>query len=138
MSTLQEIESRAASLSSVDRTRLTTFLLDRLDEVAGIDKALEVCGGEARIVVWMLERFRRSGFSDAELLESYPTLTSEDLRNARLYALIHPDEINRAIREDDAAWDADEAMEQGDTEPAHSGRAAPGPNAARLAVSSGL
>ncbi len=36
---------------------------------------------------------RRLGYSDADLLTSYPTITATDLVNAWVYAEAHPDEI---------------------------------------------
>ena len=50
-----------------------------------IRKTPNVCGGDAcirntRIMVWLLEAYRRSGMSNASILESYPSLTEADLR----------------------------------------------------------
>jgi uncharacterized protein (DUF433 family) len=44
----------------------------------GIEKTPKVCGGQAciantRIPVWVLVEARRLGYSDADLLTSYPT-----------------------------------------------------------------
>jgi uncharacterized protein (DUF433 family) len=68
----------------------------------------DVCGGEARIVrtripVWVLERARRLGVSEAELLRSYPSLRAEDLANAWTYARAHREEMDRNIAENGAA-----------------------------------
>ena len=75
---------------------------------AGIETDPRVCGGEPRIVrtripVWTLEQMRRQGFSEAEILKSYPSLRAEDLVNAWNYVDIHRQEIESQIRENEAA-----------------------------------
>lgn len=75
-------------------------------DTPGVESNPEVCGGDAcivrtRIPVWILEGYRRGGLSDAEILDSYPTLRAEDLVNAWAYAGRHRDEIDRAIRENE-------------------------------------
>jgi uncharacterized protein (DUF433 family) len=50
----------------------------------GIDTATGVCGGEpviagTRIPVWVLERARRLGSTEADLLRLYPGLHTDDL-----------------------------------------------------------
>ena len=72
-----------------------------------IEKTPGVVGGEARIVrtripVWVLDGYRRAGWSEAQLLENYPTLRAADLVNAWAYADAHPDEIERSQRENAA------------------------------------
>ena len=74
----------------------------------GIEKTLEVCGGEARIAktripIWVLVEARRLGYSDADLLVSYPTITASDLANAWAYTESHPDEIELAIERNQVA-----------------------------------
>jgi uncharacterized protein (DUF433 family) len=71
-----------------------------------ITKTPGVCGGEAcirghRIPVWVLVGYRRLGKSDADLLRDYPSLRPGDLEAAWLYAAAHPEEIERAIRENE-------------------------------------
>lgn len=73
-----------------------------------IEKNPEICGGDAcirrtRIMVWLLIELQRQGMTDPELIESYPGLSFADLEAAREYARLHPDEIERAIRESEAA-----------------------------------
>ncbi|WP_309472815.1 DUF433 domain-containing protein [Nostoc sp. ATCC 53789] len=53
----------------------------------GIEKTPRVFGGEARIAktripVWVLVEASRLGYSDTDLLMSYPTITATDLANA--------------------------------------------------------
>lgn len=74
----------------------------------GIDRTPGVCGGSARIVrtrvpVWALEQARRVGFSEADILRSYPNLRAQDLVHAWSYATSHPDEISREIRDNEEA-----------------------------------
>lgn len=72
----------------------------------GIQKTPGVCGGDAcirqtRIPVWVLVNASRLGISESELLEDYPTLRAADLVNAWAYAEAYPDEIERAIQENE-------------------------------------
>lgn len=71
-----------------------------------IVKTPGICGGAARLIrtripVWTLERMRQQGFSDAQILESFPTLRAVDLVEAWAYAQAHPEEIERAIHENE-------------------------------------
>ena len=73
-----------------------------------IRKTPGLCGGDAcirntRISVWVLEGYRRLGLSQEELLAAYPRLTAEDLRLAQAYAAAHPQEIDQAIQDNEAA-----------------------------------
>jgi uncharacterized protein (DUF433 family) len=74
----------------------------------GIESTPGVCGGEAcvartRIPVWLLERARQLGSSEADLLRAYPTLRAQDLVNAWAYVETHRDELERQIRENEEA-----------------------------------
>jgi uncharacterized protein (DUF433 family) len=75
---------------------------------ARIRRTEGVCGGEAcigmsRIAVWMLEEARRVGVQDIDLLKDYPALSIYDLEAAWEYVATHPDEIESAIRANQAA-----------------------------------
>ncbi|MBL8145070.1 MAG: DUF433 domain-containing protein [Anaerolineae bacterium] len=64
-------------------------------------------GGEAHVVrtripVWLLERARRFGASEADILRDYPTLRAEDLANAWAYARVNAKEIEQAITGNEA------------------------------------
>jgi uncharacterized protein (DUF433 family) len=50
---------------------------------------------------------RHQGASDAGLLEAYPHLTAADLVNVWAYADAHPEEIAKALHEQEAAMGAD-------------------------------
>ncbi len=74
----------------------------------GIDVSPAVCGGDpciagTRIPVWLLEKYRRLGVAERDLLDSYPSLRAEDLANAWAYARIHGPEIDAQIRVNEGA-----------------------------------
>jgi len=51
---------------------------------------------------WQLVEARRLGYSDADLLTSYPTIKATDLANAWVYAAAHEDEIDLLIEQNQA------------------------------------
>lgn len=101
--TLKELESQLLALSPSEKVQAIQLLAQSLgSNWQGIEKTPRVCGGEARIAktripVWVLVESRRLGYTDAELLTSYPTITATDLANAWVYAEAHADEIELAI-----------------------------------------
>ena len=105
--TVAELESEIRSLSRAEKARLLQILAQDISNAwSGIEKTAGVVGGEARIVrtripVWTLENYRRLGWSEALILDNYPTLRAVDLVNAWAYADAHRDEIERAIRENE-------------------------------------
>jgi uncharacterized protein (DUF433 family) len=73
-----------------------------------ITRSPGVCGGNARIrntriSEWLLENWRRLGMPETEILAEYPSLTTADLRTAWQYVADHPEEIEEAIRLNEAA-----------------------------------
>jgi uncharacterized protein (DUF433 family) len=65
-----------------------------------------VCGGSPRLIrtripVWLLQHLRQRGFSEAKILESYPTLTAGDLVQAWGYVAAHGAEIEKEIEENE-------------------------------------
>ena len=109
MSTLLEVEKQVASLSQNERAELFQRVARQLaGTFPGIESTPGVCGGEAcvartRIPVWLLERARQLGSSEADLLRAYPTLRAQDLVNAWAYVETHRDELERQIRENEEA-----------------------------------
>lgn len=105
----QEIENLLAEMTTGEKADLLQRVARDLGEAyPGIDSSPDVCGGDARIVrtripVWVLVQARRLGSSEAELLRAYPQLTAEDLAHAWAYARAHRDEIERLIRDNEAA-----------------------------------
>jgi uncharacterized protein (DUF433 family) len=72
-----------------------------------IEHAPDVCGGDARIratryTVHGLVQWKRLGLSDERILEHHPDLTLADLQAARWYYETHRDEIEQALREEEA------------------------------------
>ena len=103
--TLKELEPHLFALTPAEKAQaLKLLVLDVAHTWPGIEKTPGVAGGAAcvvrtRIPVWVLEGYRRQGWSEARLLESFPTLRAADLVNAWAYAEAHLDEIDQAIRE---------------------------------------
>lgn len=80
----------------------------RPGEDVGISKSPQVAGGAAciagtRIAVWALENYRRLGWTESKMLLNYPTLRAADLAHAWAYVEAHRQEIDEAIRENEAA-----------------------------------
>jgi uncharacterized protein (DUF433 family) len=78
------------------------------DSWPGIEKTPGVCGGSAcivrtRIPVWVLESHRRLGWTEAKILESYPTLRAADLVHAWAYVAARQQEIDEEIRQNEPA-----------------------------------
>lgn len=105
----RKIEQLLSDLTPGEKAELLQRVVLALGEAfPGIDRTPDVCGGEARIVrtripVWVLVQARRLGASEADLLRTYPQLTAEDLTHAWAYARAHPAEIDRQIRDNEAA-----------------------------------
>lgn len=81
---------------------------EREDAWPGIAKAPGVAGGAAcivrtRIPIWVLESFRRLGWTEAQILANYPSLRAANLLHAWAYVDAHRQEIDEAIRENEAA-----------------------------------
>ena len=78
-----------------------------------IEKTPGFCGGKARvsgtrIPVWLLVAYRKSGRSDARLLEFYPHLTAADLEAAWDYYHHNANEVERDIWYNDTAGNVPE------------------------------
>src|SRR5438132_12100454 len=109
MATLRDFEKMLPDLSPGEKAQILKWVVQELGGAfPGIDSRTDVCGGEpcivrTRIPVWLLERARRLGASEQELLAAYPSLRAEDLVNAWAYARSHAAEIEEQIRENEAA-----------------------------------
>jgi len=78
----------------------------------GVEKTPGVCGGSAcvkgtRVTVWGLVEARRPGYSEADLLMSYRSITAIDLMNSWHYAENHSEEMEMEIHYNNAAMDED-------------------------------
>jgi uncharacterized protein (DUF433 family) len=106
---LKELEPQLLALNPSEKVQAIQLLAQSLgSNWKGIEKTPRVCGGEARIAktripIWVLVEARHLGYSDVELLTSYPTITATDLANAWTYAEAHPDEIELAIERNEVA-----------------------------------
>ena len=102
--TLKELEPQLAALSRAEKAQALQLLaLSLADSWPGIDKQPNVVGGDAcvvrtRIPVWLLENYRRMGWTESRILENFPTLRAADLVNAWAYADSHKTEIDEAIQ----------------------------------------
>lgn len=109
MSSIRDVEHLLPKLSRAEKAQLLKWVVQDLgDDYPGIESSPAVCGGEARVVrtripVWSLEQARRLGSSEADILRAYPSLRAEDLANAWSYVRSHGDEIEREIRDNEAA-----------------------------------
>jgi uncharacterized protein (DUF433 family) len=109
MTKLEEIKESVAALAPAEKAMLFQTVASELTHAfPGIESTPGVSGGDPcivrkRVPVWVLEQSRRLGMSEIDLLRNYPTLRAQDLANAWSYVLAHRDEIERQIRENEAA-----------------------------------
>ncbi len=109
MEPIQEVQKLLPSLSRGEKAQVLKWVVQEMgDDFPGIDSSVAICGGDpcivrTRIPVWLLERYRRLGVSERDLLDSYPSLRAEDLVNAWSYARIHVNEIDMRIRANEEA-----------------------------------
>lgn len=109
MSKIDEAEELLATMTRGEKAQLLQRVARDLGgSFPGIDATPGVCGGvpcivRTRVPVWVLERARRLGVSEADLLRTYPALRAEDLANAWSFICAHTDEIDQQIRENEAA-----------------------------------
>jgi uncharacterized protein (DUF433 family) len=107
--TLRQIEPHLADLSQAEKAELVQRLVREIVNAwPGVEKNPGVAGGDAcivrtRIPVWTLENYRRLGWSEAMILENYPSLRAADLVNAWAYANAHNEEIDKAIQDNQEA-----------------------------------
>ncbi|OCQ94604.1 hypothetical protein BCD67_03740 [Oscillatoriales cyanobacterium USR001] len=103
--TLKELKPHLLALSDNEKAQVIQLLSqDKITPWRGIEKTAGVCGGSAcivgtRITVWGLVEARRIGYSEADLLTSYTSLSATDIANAWVYAETFTDEIETEIRE---------------------------------------
>ena len=109
MVSLRDLEEMISELSRAEKAQILQWVARDLgDSFPGIEATAEISGDEARIVrtripVWVLVQMRRLGSSEAEILQSYPSIRAEDLANAWAYARLYADDIERQIIENETA-----------------------------------
>ena len=106
MSRLETVRNLIAELSPVEKAEAMRWLASAGPEPQGIERTRGVCGGDAcllrtRIPVWVLVRARQLGCSESNLLDAYPSLRHEDLRNAWAYYEAHREEIDGLVEENE-------------------------------------
>ena len=109
MTVMQTVEQLLSTMTRAEKAQLLQWIARDLGNAfPGIESTPRICGGEPRIVrtripVWVLVQFRKLGASEADLLQSYPTLRAEDLTNAWAYYRSHRREIEQQILENETA-----------------------------------
>jgi uncharacterized protein (DUF433 family) len=107
--TPRELFAELAALSKAEKAEVVERLAQEIgDTWPGVEKTPGVAGGSAcivrtRIPVWVLEGYRRLGWSESKILASYPTLRAADLVHAWAYVDAHRQEIDEAIQQNEAA-----------------------------------
>jgi uncharacterized protein (DUF433 family) len=107
--TIDQIQIEIQRLTPGEKARVLELLAaDLADRWPGIDRTSGVSGGSAcisrtRIPVWTLEGYRRLGWSEAQILDNFPTVRAVDLANAWAYAAAHMEEIEMELRQNEAA-----------------------------------
>lgn len=108
--TLKELKPQLLALSDEEKAQVIQLLSQGKTTIDGIEKTPGVCGSsaciaETRITVWGLVEARRLGYSEADLLISYPSLTATDLAHAWAYAAAAPSEIEAEIQANTAVME---------------------------------
>ncbi len=107
--TPRELAAELSALSKAEKAEVVERLAQEIaDTWPGIEKTPRVAGGAAcvvrtRISVWLLENYRRLGWTEAKILGSYPSLRAADLVHSWAYFDAHREEIDQAIRQNEAA-----------------------------------
>ncbi len=109
MTVMQTVEQLLSTMTRAEKAQLLQWIARDLGNAfPGIESTPRICGGEPRIVrtripIWVLVQFRKLGASEADLLQSYPTLRAEDLTNAWAYYRSHRREIEQQILDNETA-----------------------------------
>ncbi len=104
---IEESEKMLSRLTRAEKAQVLHWLVQDLGNTfAGIEHTPGVAGGVAcvgrtRIPVWLLEKARQLGSTDADILRAYPTLQAEDVANAWAYVRARHAEISAAMLEND-------------------------------------
>jgi uncharacterized protein (DUF433 family) len=104
MNAIEKIQEMLPGMTEAEKALLLRVMVGELhDHVPGIETVPDICGGDpcvvrTRIPVWLLEKWRRLGVSNDQLLAMYPTLRHDDLLNAWVYVATHTREIDEQIR----------------------------------------
>jgi len=105
----KELEAELLKLTPAQKAKIINILSQSLaNHWEGIEKTPEICSGKAciantRIPVWGLVHARNLGYSEADILSNYPSLSATDIANAWAYAEAFSEEIARDIKENEEA-----------------------------------
>lgn len=103
MTALKQAEELVPKLSDYETSILLDYIFNQRKSTSqGISKTVGVCGGRAcikgaRMPVWSLVYHRFLGFTDWEILHSFPTMTPTNLKNAWEYYEANKSEIDADI-----------------------------------------
>lgn len=106
---VEQVEKLLADMTPAEKAQVLQSVVRELgDAFPGIESTAGVCGGDpcivrTRIPIRTLEKYRRLGASDADILRSYPSLRAEDLANAWAFVRLFKNEIERQILENEEA-----------------------------------
>lgn len=109
MGKVQEAQKLLAKMKRAEKAQILQWIVRDLGEAfPGIESNPHVCGGEpcivrTRIPIWLLVRARQLGTNEADLLRCYPALRAEDLANAWAFYRAHKAEVEKQIRQNEAA-----------------------------------
>ena len=109
VTTLERIRELLPGITKAEKAELLQWIVrDIGGAFPGIESNPGVLGGDpcivrTRIPVWLLAQARILGSSEADILRAYPTLRAEDVTNAWAYYRANRDEIERQIKENEAA-----------------------------------
>ncbi len=107
--TLQELETQIQTLTPIEKAQVLQLLLQTSSTTSrSITKTAGVMGGDAclantRLPVWLFVDLHNQGATDADILKLYPHLSAADLVNVWVYAHANPEEIEKALQEQEAA-----------------------------------
>jgi uncharacterized protein (DUF433 family) len=106
---LRNFEAQMAALSPTEKVQALRMLALQIADVwPGIERNSGIAGGTAcivrtRIPVWTLERYRQLGWTEAQLLDNFPTLRAVDLVGAWAYVEAHRAEVDQGYHNNEAA-----------------------------------
>jgi uncharacterized protein (DUF433 family) len=105
-----ELEAELDNLSAAEKAEVVQRLARQIgtafpgiETVDGGPTGKTACIASSRTPVWVLERYRRLGWTEARILSNYPNVRAVDLVQAWAYVDAHRAEIDRAIEENEAA-----------------------------------
>lgn len=109
MTDLDQVQKLLSRMTRAEKAVvLRNVVQDLGDAFPGIESRDGVCGREpcivrTRIPVWVIYRMRQVGVSEADILNSYPTISAEDLANAWHYSRAHLAEIEAQVQANEGA-----------------------------------